>query len=145
MAGARLSGGELARFRRDAGLSQVDLASCLGVSSARVSEWERGDVTRPHPRQLLAIANAVGVDALQLLDCDRADPPLVALRLRAGLSLHDVAESTTLPYSNYRRLEQGLSRRVLPQPMLHALAAALGVSADRIKRAIDRSLSEAGS
>ncbi len=145
MVGSRLRGDELAALRRQAGFSQVELASSLGVSNTRVSEWERGDVSRPHPRQLLAIADAVGVDALRLLDCDPTDPPLLALRLRAGLSLHEVAERTALPYSNYRRLEQGLRRRVLPQTMLEALAVAFGVSAGEVQRAIDRSLSEAGS
>ncbi len=83
---------------------------------------------------------AIGVDALWLLDCDPTDPPLAALP-RAGLSLHDVAERAGLPYSNYRRLEQGLRRRLLPQPMFDALAVALGVTTGEVQQAIQRSLS----
>ncbi|MBA4861777.1 helix-turn-helix transcriptional regulator [Streptomyces sp. PSKA54] len=41
---ARIRGHELAALRRDTGLTQKDVAAALGVSQARVSQIENGEV-----------------------------------------------------------------------------------------------------
>lgn len=108
----------------------------------RVSEWERGDL-HPHPRHLLALARALDVAPLALLDCDPQDPPLTALRLAAGLTLRDVEERAGVPYASYRRLESGLNRRGPTAAVLDALAAALGVDAHQLQRAVARGVADA--
>lgn len=135
MAGARLLGEKLAQLRRNAGLRQADLGATLGVHGTRVSEWERGDL-QPHPRHVLALARALDVAPLELLDSDPQDPPLMALRLAAGLTLRDLEEVSGIPYGTYRRLETGLTRRDPTPATLDALAAALVVPPDRLQRAL---------
>jgi transcriptional regulator with XRE-family HTH domain len=49
------------RARRNAGLTQEELARRAGVSSITVSRWERGTQV-PQLHQYLGIANATGAD-----------------------------------------------------------------------------------
>lgn len=51
-------GDRLRKARRVAGLSQAELADALGVSTARLSNWEAGYNL---PRDLVRTANAAGV------------------------------------------------------------------------------------
>lgn len=57
--------------RRNAGLTQGQLASAAGVSSITVSRWERG-VSEPQLHQYRGIAEAVSVEI------DDLAPPVVA-------------------------------------------------------------------
>ena len=109
MAGARLRGDRVAKLRKAAGWLQADLATQLGTRDRRVGEWERGE-QQPQPRSVAELAAAFQIDALDLLDVDPDDPPLLALRLAAGLTLIEVADASGVPYSTYRRLEGGLVR-----------------------------------
>lgn len=47
-------------LRTEAGLSQEDLASAVGVDKTAVSHWENG-VSSPKGSRLPAVANALGV------------------------------------------------------------------------------------
>lgn len=141
MAGARLRADRLAVLRKEAGLLQTELAAKLGTSDRRVGEWERGQA-QPQPRYLLTAAQALGVDALQLLDVDAQDPPLLALRLSAGLTLHQLAAATGVAVTTYVRLEKGNVRSEPGRDLLQALAAALGVESDRVEQAVTRSRAE---
>ena len=78
MAGARLRGDRVAELRKAAGLLQTDLAAELGTRVRRVGEWERGE-QQPQPRSVPALAAALKVDPLELLDIDPDDPPLMAI------------------------------------------------------------------
>lgn len=82
---AKLRGARLAELRKAAGWRQADLAAQLGTRDRRIGEWERGE-QQPQPKQLVRVAAALGVHALDLLDVDPEDPPLLALRLAAGLT-----------------------------------------------------------
>lgn len=141
MGQARLRGDRLAELRLAAGLRQSDLAEQLGTLDRRVGEWERGE-QQPRPRYLQAIAAALNVDPLELLDVDPRDPPLLALRLAAGLTLRELAAASGIPYSSYQRLELGISRSEPSAATATALASALGVPAHRLQRAIARSRAE---
>jgi transcriptional regulator with XRE-family HTH domain len=57
---ALLVGLNLRDHRRDAGLSQYDLAEALGVERQRVSRWERG-VNIPGAGQQDQIAELLGI------------------------------------------------------------------------------------
>lgn len=141
MAEARLRAERLAALRRAAGLLQTELAAKLGTSDRRVGEWERGQA-QPQPRYLVAAAQALGVEVLELLDVDAHDPPLLALRLSAGLTLHQLAAASGIAVTTYVRLENGNGRGEPGPEMAQALAAGLGVTSDRVGQAIARSRAE---
>lgn len=142
MAQARLRGDRVAELRRSAGWLQADLAARLGNTEQRVGEWERG-VQQPQPRHLTRLAEALGVAPLNLLDVDQEDPPLRALRLAAGLTLHQIAAASGIAYSTYHRLENGVARdEAATAAAADALASPLGVSAARVLRALTRSRAE---
>lgn len=67
-----------AREAHEPRLSQEQLAHAAGVTLVTVSRWERG-LNRPFPRQLPAIAEALGVEVEWLLQDEQAVPtPSVA-------------------------------------------------------------------
>ena len=129
---ARFRGDRLAAAREDAGMTQAELALAIGVSAAqRIANWERGD-EQPRPNFIPVLARAVGIAPLELVDVDPAKPGLVGLRLAAGLTVADVAQSTGLPRMTYNRLERGMSVKALTGERLDALANALGVAPDSL-------------
>lgn len=60
-------GAKIRYFRELRGLSQKGLASKIGVSNSRVSNWEQG-INRPDADILAAICHALEVSADNLLD-----------------------------------------------------------------------------
>ena len=54
------------RYRKGRGLTQKELADVLEVNVNTIQGWERG--AEPRPRRLGALAEALGVDRLTLLD-----------------------------------------------------------------------------
>lgn len=54
-------GTNLARARKDADLSQIQLGRLTGLDPQHISKWERA-VYRPSDPALLALANALGRD-----------------------------------------------------------------------------------
>lgn len=135
MAGARLRGDRVAELRKALGLLQTELAEQLGTRDRRVGEWERGE-QQPQPRHLVALARALAVDPLSLLDVDQQDPPVLALRLASGLTLKELAETSGVPQTTYLRLETGVGRSATPVTVLEPLAAVLGVTRARLHRAV---------
>lgn len=55
----KMVGAQIARLRKEKGLTQNDLGDRLGVSFQAVSKWERGE-TLPDTAILLDLANALG-------------------------------------------------------------------------------------
>lgn len=66
--------GNIGRLRRDAGLTQLDLAERLNYSDKAVSKWERGE-SIPDVMTLKAVADCFSVSVDYLL---RADHPVEA-------------------------------------------------------------------
>ncbi len=60
-------GTRIRKFRERQGLSQKDFAKLIGVSNARVSNWEQG-LNRPDVDILASICNVLRVDPNELLD-----------------------------------------------------------------------------
>ena len=56
----------LAELRKRAGLTQMELASRIGTTPAKISGWESRGVT-PSTRYLAGLAAALGVSADELL------------------------------------------------------------------------------
>lgn len=146
MAEVRLRTSHLVALRKAAGLTQSQLAALIGSPGRelRVGEWERGEA-QPRPQHLARLAAALDVDPLELLDIDpAAPPPLLALRIAAGLTLEQVSQVTGLSVTAYRRLEIGVVRRDPEPAAMQRLATALGVSLDRLSRGLERSREQRG-
>ncbi len=59
-------GQRIARFRKERGFTQVELAEQMGLIQTLISDYER-DRTRPHPEMLVRLALALEVSTDQLL------------------------------------------------------------------------------
>ncbi len=57
----------LARLRRQAGLSQAEVAALVGVSQQHLAAWERGKYL-PRPAAQRALASAYGVTPALVFD-----------------------------------------------------------------------------
>lgn len=60
-------GSRIRKYREQIGLSQKEFARLIGVSNARVSNWEQG-INRPDVDVLADICSTLKVDPNQLLD-----------------------------------------------------------------------------
>ena len=60
-------GTRIRKFRERQGLSQKEFAKLIGVSNARVSNWEQG-LNRPDVDIFASICNVLRVDPNELLD-----------------------------------------------------------------------------
>ena len=74
----------LIRARRNAGLTQAQIAERLGVSDKAVSGWERG-MSPPRSHRLSALANILGTTTGHLMD-DEAGLSDIDRQLRARLA-----------------------------------------------------------
>ena len=138
MASPGFKGGRLAEAREAAGLTHEQLAAAVGVFGAlRARLWERG-AEQPRPSLIPLLAHVVQVDPLELLDVDRGDPPLGALRLAAGLSSRQMGAAAAMSVMSYHRLENGIGRAAPGERTVVAVADALNVSVERVEAAIRR-------
>ncbi len=71
----------LATLRKDAGLSQVDLAKRINTSSSNVAFWEQTG-TPPRGEVLPALAGALGVSVDELLGVTPQKPAIAKGRLQ---------------------------------------------------------------
>lgn len=60
----------LRQLRKNAGLSQRQLANFVGVSTGTVSNWETGSREFPASNNLVKLAEALGVDPVEVLKVD---------------------------------------------------------------------------
>ena len=63
----------LRALRREAGLTQVELAKCLGVAQSNIAFWERSDKP-PRSEILKPLAKALNVTVERLLDTEPFEP-----------------------------------------------------------------------
>lgn len=73
-------GGLVARWRKDAGLSQANLADAMGTQQATISKFESG-AYKINVEQLLAILNACGLSLREVANdiedaAEASDKPL---------------------------------------------------------------------
>ena len=128
------SGAAFRQARIDRGLSHDALARLIGRSRREIIHWEQD--RHPTPAMLVALAEALGVDPLELLDVTEDTATLPDLRGRAGLGTVDVADHLGVHPTTYRRLERGLAP--LSQDTAATLAALFGTTPDRIVEAYAR-------
>ncbi len=122
--------------RERAGLSQNELARRAGLAAGdRVSRWERGEARPRSPRTLHTVAQALGVDARELLRSPEDGPDLRWLRFAAGLSVAELAAATNSGVSTVKRWEA--DGHASPSPkVLAALATALATTPEVVRRAL---------
>lgn len=98
-------GERLREARLAAGLTQAQLAARVGVADGtRVAAWEHGR-SSPHPATWAAICSVLGI-----ADEGPEVVTLRALRLRRGLTHHDVAQVVGVDPSTVVRWESGAQR-----------------------------------
>lgn len=122
-----------ARRRRD--MHQRELGELVGVSGATVARWESGR-DFPKGEKLPAIATALD-EALDELFPHEGPPDLQLLRCDAGLSVADAAEILGASRAPVANAESG--RRRLNASYIQPLAAAYGVTEEKLLAAQDRS------
>jgi transcriptional regulator with XRE-family HTH domain len=92
----------------------------------RILGFERG-ASEPNPRMLLALAEALAMEPMQLLLLPNG-VDLEALRLVSGLSAADVAQSAHVSLRSYLECEAGHCLPLANERILAALARRLDVS-----------------
>ncbi|MFE6977043.1 helix-turn-helix transcriptional regulator [Streptomyces sp. NPDC057682] len=133
----RFSGDAMRMARRQADLTQKQVAEGLGLTShVAVARWEKGQ--RPPPAEkLVRIADIIGVDVDNLFPregpCD-----LVDLRCDAGLTQSAAADAVTGLTRHVLGDAEGGERR-LTAPAVDALAALYGASPREVRDAQERS------
>lgn len=133
----RLDGEALQQARTGKGLSQHQLAKMVHISAGeRILDFERG-ANEPNPRILLALAEALTVEPMQLLLLPNG-VDLKALRLTRGLSAANLAESAHVSLRKYIEWEAGYNLPLDNQRILSALARKFGVSRTEIVNALRR-------
>lgn len=125
--------------RERAGLTQHELARVVGVvGGERISMWERGEARPRSPRLLRAVADAVGVPAVELLAEPADGPTLRWLRFTVGLSLDEVAAAAHVSAASLKRWEGQGCRRPPAASTLEALATVLHVTPSTVATALRR-------
>jgi transcriptional regulator with XRE-family HTH domain len=62
------TGEKLNRLRRGRGLTQAELSEKSGVAQSTIAHIESGKHERPHPGTLRKLAEALGIETVELLE-----------------------------------------------------------------------------
>jgi transcriptional regulator with XRE-family HTH domain len=117
------------------GLTQHELARLINVAGGeRISRWELGSST-PRPEILHRLAQALNVDAADLLDAG-VPADLRRLRTSAGFSARTLATRAHMSVPTYVRWESGRTKRLPARQALKPLAKALNVTVEDVESAI---------
>lgn len=126
-----------ARIR--AGLTQHQLARLIGVAGGeRVSRWELG-TSAPRPSTIAKLAEALNVNAMDLLKPLDSPADLRLLRLLAGYGSRETAQKAHLASATYIRWEAGSFKKMPSDGTLKPLARVLSVDLDTLRAALEES------
>ena len=116
--------------REKAGLTQHELARLVGAAGGeRISRWELG-ASVPRPDVLVKLARALDIPTLRLIHMDGEVPDLRALRLKAGLTVPELAAAVNVAVPTYYAWEQGRWTRLPAATQLESLARGLADTVD---------------
>ena len=128
---------ELRAARERAGLTQHELARLIGAAGGeRVSRWELG-ASDPRPDFIVRLARALDIPPLRLIHLDGDIPDLRALRLKAGLSVPELAARTNMAVKTYYSWEVGRWTRLPPAATIEALGQVFDEPADVVAAAFN--------
>ncbi|NLD76310.1 MAG: helix-turn-helix transcriptional regulator [Acidimicrobiales bacterium] len=129
----------LVHARRQAGLTQAEVARRLGLAGGeRVSTWERGLAAPQNPKQLHALAAALNVQPIDLLNPNHQGGGLRWYRTLAGMSVAELALAAHVSAATVKRWESQGIRRDLPEATVRDLAEALKVTPSAVTDALRR-------
>lgn len=121
--------------REKAGLTQHELARLVGAAGGeRISRWELG-ASVPRPDFLVKLASALDIPTLRLIHMEGEVPDLRALRLKAGLTVPELAAAVNVAVPTYYAWEQGRWTRLPAARQLESLARGLGDTVDVVAAA----------
>lgn len=115
-------GNRVAAVRKERKLSQAELARLAGVAPGTIGNLESG--TRKAPRELLALADALGISPQWLktgkgpIETDAAAPSDHQKRAVPKYSLLDAARQIALAMLNADRITRELVARIIPDLIL---------------------------
>lgn len=116
--------------RKDAGITQENLAQSLGINRATMSKYETGAIDPPASK-LQCIAEALGVCVQDLIGdetevtCMTYGQRIRAARKKAGMTQTELAKKLGIPYQSIGQWEK--DRRKPKLETLQRIAEALGV------------------
>src|SRR3546814_6329048 len=123
--------------RESAGLTQHELARLVGAAGGeRVSRWELG-VSDPRPDFVVKLARALDIPALRLIHLEGDIPDLRALRLKAGLTVPELAARTNMAVKTYYSWEVGRWNRLPTPATIEALGQVFDEPADVVATAFN--------
>lgn len=116
--------------REKAGLTQHELARLVGAAGGeRISRWELG-ASVPRPDFLVKLARALDIPTLRLIHMEGEVPDLRALRLKAGLTVPELAAAVNVAVPTYYAWEQGRWTRLPAAQQVESLARGLTDTVD---------------
>ncbi len=130
--------GKLRRLRREANLTQEQLAVRAGLPPRTVVQYENGH-RAPFANRLAVLARALGVPPAELTAAPVADT-LAQLRINVGLTQQAAAERAGLVRSRYSAIERGEVAAV-DEDVVARIAGAFGVTAAQVRTAHARARS----
>lgn len=121
--------------REKAGLTQHELARLVGAAGGeRISRWELG-ASVPRPDFLVKLARALDIPTLRLIHMEGEVPDLRALRLKAGLTVPELAAAVNVAVPTYYAWEQGRWTRLPAATQIESLARGLADTVDVVAAA----------
>ena len=127
--------GRLRELRQQAGLSMTQLAERAQIPRPNISNYESGARSVGFDA-VVALADALGVNPLELTDADRGALTLADLRLNARRSRVELATAAGVSYDTWYGIETG--RRRLTDDVAARASDVLGVTVDELRAALDR-------
>lgn len=127
--------GRLRELRQHAGLSVTQLAERAQIPRPNISNYESGARSVGFDA-VVAIADALGVDPIELTDADPAALTLADLRLNARRSRVELATAAGVSYDTWYAIETG--RRRLTDDVAARVGDVLGVTVDELRAALER-------
>ena len=101
----------IAEYRKEKGMTQLELAEKMGVTDKAVSKWER-DLSYPDVNSLPKLAGIFGISVDQLMQIKTNDGPIVfkALSLAMGIAVAVLSVMKAIDmYSGFFMLGLGLA------------------------------------
>ncbi len=126
----------LRRYRSLKRYSLSEVSTLSGISATTINAWETGR-SRPSPRTLKAVAEALEVQIADLAPVKEDDLRVADLRFQAGLNQEDLADAAGLPAGVLGAIELG--HREPNDAQLRSIADALDVDVDLLAGAWNRS------
>lgn len=130
--------GRLRALRQQAGLTLTDLAERAQIPRPNLSHYESGARTAGFDA-VVAMADALDIEPLELTDADPDALTLADLRLQARRSRVELAAAASVSYDTWYAIETG--RRRLTDEVAARVAAVLDVTIDELRAAHTRTRS----